>query len=118
MKYPVIAAALSLAMCGALAQDTRLSPDEIRAAWVGKKVLAQTSRGAQFEFRMMADGSATVSGGVNDTGTWRLNETGYCATWQKIRGGKEGCLTVVRKGDKTLVLNADGSTNTEVLKVE
>jgi hypothetical protein len=102
----------------AQAQDTRLSPEEIKSSWVGKKVLAQTMKGAQIEMRLVADGTATLGGGFTDSGTWRLNDTGYCATWQKIRGGKEACLTVVRRGDKMFVLNADGSMNTEILKVE
>jgi hypothetical protein len=118
VKYAVIAAALAMSAGTALAQDARMSPEDIKSAWVGKKVQAQTIKGVQIEMRLATDGSATLGGGFTDSGKWRLTDTGYCATWQKIRGGKEACLTVVRRGEKTLVLNPDGSTNTEVLKVE
>jgi hypothetical protein len=120
LKYAVAFAAIAVAATSSsvFAQDTRLSPDEIKAAWVGKKVVAQTAKGVNIEMRLATDGTATLGGGFTDSGHWRLSDTGYCATWQRIRGGKEGCLTVVRRGDKMFVLNADGSTNTEILKVE
>jgi len=118
VKYAVAFAALAVVASSTLAQDARLSPEEIKAAWVGKKVVAQTVKGVAIEMRLAPDGTATLGGGFTDAGHWRLTDTGYCATWRKIRGGKEGCLTVVRRGDKTFVLNADGSTNSEILKVE
>ena len=117
MKQALIALAITAVAAAAFAQDARMSPDAIKAAWVGKKVQAQTPKGVPLELRLVADGTASVSGGVNDTGTWRLTDTGYCATWQKLRGGKEGCFTVERRGTGTFVINADGSVNTEVLRV-
>lgn len=103
----------------AAAQDTRLSPDQIKAAWVGKKVFGKAGNGAPLELKMKDDGTAEVTvGNFYDRGKWRLTETGYCAQWYKLRAGKEACLTVVRRGEATLVLNEDGSTNTEILRIE
>lgn len=118
MKFAIIAAAIGLGATAALAQDVRLTPDEIKAAWTGKKVLAQSVRGGALELRLTADGKAALGGAMSDTGSWRLNETGYCATWLKIRAGKEACFTVVRRGTQTFVLNPDGSVNTEIVRIE
>ncbi len=111
---------LAGAPLGAIAQDQPMTPQEISAAWVGKKVFARVhSSGAPIELSLKADGSASVLVGPNaDTGTWRLWENGYCATWQRLRGGREGCLTVVRRGPMLLVLNADQSINAEILRVD
>ena len=102
----------------AFAQDVAVPPQEIKAKWVGKKIFARATTGQLIEFSIMPDGTASVSAGnFNDTGTWRLSENGYCTKWQKIRAGTEGCLTVVHRGGDTLVLNADGSVNTQILRV-
>ena len=52
-----------------------------------------------------------------DVGKWRLSETGYCVTWDKIRSGQEACFTVVRDGTSIRVLNSDQSPSAEVLRI-
>ncbi len=103
------------------AQDAVMTPEEIQSAWAGKTVVAMIasgpSMGKAVELQLKADGSAELTGSFADTGTWRLSDKGYCATWKKIRAGKEGCFTVVRKGSELHVLNADGSPNTTVTAV-
>ena len=103
------------------AQDGRLSPQDIQAAWVGKTVVgiigSGPSAGNSIEFKMNADGTAAVSGAAVDTGTWRLSELGYCATWKKIRSGQERCFTVIRKGSEQQVINPDGSVNTKLTQI-
>ena len=115
-----IALCALVAACGAAwAQDQAVSPDEIRSTWVGKKIFARSGSGALLDFSMMADGSASVSAGnTNDTGVWHLTPTGYCAKWQKLRGGQEACFTVVRRGSDVLVLNPDGSLSAQILRVQ
>jgi len=105
----------------AMAQDGPLSPQDIQAAWVGKTVVGTIGSGPAVgkpvEFTMNADGTASVAGAAVDTGTWRLSDQGYCATWKKLRGGQERCFTVVRKGTELTVINPDGSVNTAVSQV-
>ncbi|MDZ7589446.1 MAG: hypothetical protein U5L05_01880 [Rubrivivax sp.] len=52
----------------------------------------------------------------SDTGIWRLNESGYCARWQKIRKGEERCFTVRTELGQTVVLNPDGSPSATVVR--
>ena len=105
----------------AQAQDAMLSPADIQSQWVGKTVFVKVANGAlagrTLSLQLKANGTGQLGQAFQDTGVWRLSETGYCATWTKIRGGQEGCLTVVVKGGQTQVLNADGSLNSTVTEV-
>ena len=99
------------------AQDVQYPPDDIKAKWAGHKIFARTANGQLTDLELNADGTASVAvGNFADTGTWRLWEKGYCAKWQKIRGGQEACLTVVRRGSDIVVLNPDGTLNSQVLR--
>jgi hypothetical protein len=105
----------------ALAQDGAMSPQAIESAWVGKTVIGTIGSGPlvgkQMQLTMKRDGSITIDGAVVDTGTWRLSDQGYCATWKKIRAGQERCFTVVRKGTEQVVNNPDGSLNSTVTEI-
>ncbi len=104
----------------ALAQEAEqiVSGEELRRLWVGKKVFARSPTGGLVDFHMRADGTTQLSmTSMNDTGTWRPTETGYCATWQRIRAGQERCFTVVKRGGTTYVLNPDKSISVEVLRI-
>ena len=109
-----------LAVMPAGAQDGPLSPQEIQAKWVGKTMVgiigSGPTAGSTIEFTMNTDGTAAVSGPAVDTGTWRLSEQGYCATWKVIRGGQERCFTIIRKGTEQHVINPDGSLSTKVMQ--
>lgn len=67
--------------------------------------------------KMKLDGSIAIDGAIADTGTWRLSDNGYCATWKKIRSGQERCFVVVQKGAEQHVFNPDGTLNTVVSQV-
>ena len=113
-----IALALVFAAVPVAAQDFQLTPEEVRTTISNKKLFGRGSNGALVDVAFREDGSATVSAGsLNDSGTWRITETGYCATWKVIRQGKEGCFTLVRRGGTLYVLNADGSVNTQILRI-
>jgi hypothetical protein len=120
-KYAAMAASVLLAWLPARAQDGPVSPQEIQANRVGKTAVGVVgsgpAAGKPVDFTMNADGSASVSGAAVDSGTWRLSEQGYCATWKRIRNGQERCFTVVRKGTEFLVVNPDGSLNTTVSQI-
>ncbi|MRD46629.1 hypothetical protein GHT07_05030 [Caenimonas koreensis DSM 17982] len=102
----------------AVAQEQAWTGEQIKAAWVGKKVFGRSATGGLIDFHMRADGTATVAtGNLVDSGTWRAIEAGYCATWKKIRAGEERCFKVVNRNGKVLVLNPDGAIGTEILNV-
>ncbi len=102
----------------AVAQDSPMSPDEIKQTWVDKKVFSRAPSGAFMDFYIRSNGSAEVTAANwSDTGTWRLSEHGYCTTWKKIRPGSERCFTVMKQGTSVVVLNPDQSVAAEVLKV-
>ena len=118
----LLGAVIAVAGLGlAHAQDTSLTSDDIRAAWLDKTVvgtlMSGPMAGKSIDFQLKSDGTATLSGAVTDTGTWRMPGQGYCATWAKIRAGQERCFTVVRKGADTLVINPDGSVSTTITAV-
>ena len=105
----------SLFLClalNAMAQDATISGKEIQESWVGKTLIGTTSGGAPVAMKLMADGTATLSVGRNyDTGTWRIDENGYCTTWKTIRAGQERCFTTRKAGTGVTVLNPDGSVS-------
>lgn len=118
MYRPLLAALAALAMTPAVAQDAVLSPEEIKAKIVGKKLFVRTSGGALVDFVLHADGTATADAGNNrrDTGTWRLNDTGYCTVWRYTRQGQEACFRIVRRGTDTVILGAEGNVDSQILR--
>ena len=105
-------------MTASVAQDSLMTPNEIKAAWVDKKVFSRSPTGGLFDFFLFSNGSAEVAGSSwHDSGTWRLSDNGYCTTWKKIRAGVERCFTVVKKGSTVVVFNPDNSVAAEVLKI-
>ena len=102
----------------AFAQDQAMTGEQVKAALVGKKVFGRSTSGGLVDFYMRADGTSEVAvGNLRDTGVWRITDNGYCNTWKTIRGGREGCFTVVKRGDKITILNTDGSVGTEILRI-
>ncbi len=108
MKKLLILISLLTAVLSVQAGDY-LKPEEVRALLVGKKVLGRISSGAMFEFQMNEDGTASTSAAGGDTGKWRLNDEGYCTSWDKIRKGTEMCFKVTkRKLGQHFVVYPDG----------
>jgi hypothetical protein len=98
------ATALSLAF-GATAiaapAATRLAPADIQKAFFGgQPFTAATPSGVAFKMTFTADGKMAREpagrAGVKDSGTWKLDKTGFCTTW---KGGKPNCFTLVTAGD-------------------
>src|SRR4051794_31223801 len=90
------------ATTAALAAGTKVSPPDIKATFgTGMPFNASSATGsARFAFVLKPDGTATrTSKGTHETtvsGTWRVNDTGYCTKW----GSKatEQCYTVEKSG--------------------
>ncbi|MCU0813553.1 MAG: hypothetical protein MUC32_04245 [Burkholderiaceae bacterium] len=103
-----------------VAQEDSWPPERIKSEWVGKKVFSRAANGQLADFWLKEDGSAEValSSGFSDTGQWRLSDTGYCAKWQKIRGGEERCFTVRNRMGQVQVFNPDGSVNATIIRVQ
>lgn len=108
------------ALCTAVpatAQQDDWTPEKIRSEWVGKKLLVRGSNGQLMDLWFRADGAIEIAGNnFSDSGTWRLNESGYCAKWQRIRNGEERCFTVRTTLGQTVVFNPDGSPSGTVVR--
>jgi hypothetical protein len=103
------------------AQSGLLSPKDIQTTWVGKTMVGTVgtgpAAGKPIEFTMNLDGTTVLAGVSIDTGTWRLSESGYCVTWEKLRSGQERCFTIIRKGTDYLVNNPDGSLSATITEL-
>lgn len=113
-------AALPLALLPPAAQAQAVSPEEIKSTWVGKPLSGTAGNGRSFILTFAADGTVTISGeAANDSGTWRLSDTGYCATWKVIRQGQERCFTARKLGNGEIrVINPDGSTSGHIAPIQ
>ncbi len=77
---------------------------------VGQTVRAISPTGSIMVITYGADGKSAIdvnNGGFTDTGVYKVNGTGYCATWTKIHDGKEHCYLVIKDGNVYLIANAD-----------
>ena len=105
-----VATLLVLLPAGAAhAQSAPVAPAEIRDKWTGRTLQGRTPGGAAVSMTFGADGKAALAGAATDAGTWRVSESGYCTTWNRIRAGQERCFTVRRAGGRIEVFNPDGS---------
>ena len=103
---------LAIGSASAWSQDKPMTGQEIQDQWAGRELVGNATTGARLFLRLEKDGTATVAAGnLNDTGTWRTHDNGYCATWVKIRAGEERCFTVIKSGSTYKVLNPDGSVS-------
>jgi hypothetical protein len=91
-------------------QGTPMTPKEITTDLVGKSWVGKMSNGSETTQTVNADGTIQISGGLNDRGRWRMSDNGYCATWNRMRHGAEGCYTIDRTPSGHYVIRrADGS---------
>ena len=101
------------------AQDGPITGKEIQDTWVGKDLIGSTASGTKVLMRLEQDGKATLlAGNTNDSGTWRLNDAGYCTTWKTIRAGQERCFTVTRAATVFKVANPDGSPSGQFTSIK
>lgn len=112
--------AISLALVAPLASAQAVTPKEIQETWVGKTLNGMTGNNRSFSMVLGADGVITISGeAANDTGTWRLSDSGYCTTWKTIRAGQERCFTVLRlMSGEMRVINPDGSVSGHINRIQ
>lgn len=119
IRFGTILLALS-SLLPMAASAQAVSPKEIEESWVDKSLRGSTAAGRTFVMKLQRGGVISISGdAANDTGSWRLSESGYCTTWKTIRAGQERCFTARRaaNGDIT-VYNPDGSTSGYISMVQ
>jgi hypothetical protein len=78
-----------------------MAPSDIKATFFnGEPFTASTPGGTKFRMTFTPDGKMTreplAESGSKSTGTWKLNATGFCTTWQRAQ---PSCFTVIPKGD-------------------
>jgi hypothetical protein len=102
------------------AQDAvAVGPDEVKKALVGKVWRVELPNGAPAVEHFNADGTAEISGGLTDAGTWRLWEQGYCTQWRRMRHGQERCFTLDRTADgKYRIYKPDGEISMTIVGFE
>ena len=102
--------AAALLAAGSAAAASSLTPQDIKATFGTGKPFAATSSGGQvYTFVLKPDGSATQAPkGSNTTivtGTWRVNDKGYCSKWGT---NAEHCYLVEKNGARYDVRDGTG----------
>ena len=97
---PLAVLSILLIGSGAFAAEP-MAASEIKATFFnGQSFTASTPGGTKFTMTFTPDGKMTREplgqSGSKNTGTWKLNATGFCTTWQHA---KPSCFTVIPKGD-------------------
>ncbi len=123
MKRPAIGTLiLTVISCGAMASElddaiakgaARLAGDELTALYSGHTWTGKTAQGTDFSQKLSADGTAVLTfKGKDDAGKWRVDGNKGCASWTKLRNGKEACVAIMRMPDGTYAaFHEDGSLN-------
>ncbi len=91
----------SVAPCLAAPAATRLAPADIQKTFFnGQPFTSATPSNIKFKMLFAADGKMSREpvgkAGVKDSGTWKLDKTGFCTTW---KGSKPNCFTLVTNGE-------------------
>lgn len=98
---PALLLAIVAGAAGLRAQDSRA----IFQSWIGKTLDVEVPNSSdKVTVVFHADGTASMTGSRSDTGKWRLDETGYCASWRVMRAGREACFTIVPMGGSFLLV--------------
>jgi hypothetical protein len=97
---PLAAVSILLTGSAAFAAEA-MAPGDIKATFFnGQSFTASTPGGTKFKMTFTPDGKITreplAQSGSKNTGTWKLNATGFCTTWQHA---KPSCFTVIPKGE-------------------
>ena len=108
MRPILVAPAAVLLMLAPLAAQT-LTGSDLKAAVSGKSGTWQSKDGkVSGTVSYAANGTARTTGNfgafTEDAGVWSIRGDKLCATWKKVRGGKEACFSVKRLPDGRLDL--------------
>ena len=108
--------ATTLAISARAQEAVPVGPDEVQRELVGKVWNVELPNGRPAVEHFNADGTVTITGGLNDRGTWRLWESGYCTQWYRMRNGAERCFTLDRTTDgKYRIYKPDGEISMTIV---
>ena len=98
---PLAVASILLVYGSAAFAAEQMAPSDIKATFFnGQSFTTSTPGGTKFTMTFTPDGKMTreslAESGSKNTGTWKLNATGFCTTWQHA---KPSCFTVIPKGE-------------------
>jgi hypothetical protein len=112
MKTPSAVVSWLFCLSSTVYAQTMLTPEQVKSEMAGYAMLAKTNQGQVFDFTMLANGTIKTDSFGGDKGVWRLSADGYCATWDKIRAGKEACFQISKPLLNLIVHGADGNFST------
>ena len=97
---PFALACILFTASAAFAADP-MAPGDIQATFFnGQPFTASTPSGTKFKMTFTSDGKVmrepVAQSGTRIGGTWKLNKTGFCTTWQHA---KTNCFTIVADGE-------------------
>jgi hypothetical protein len=120
MRSAIMACALvmgSITSMSAWGQEAvPVGPEEVQRELVGKVWNVELPNGRPAVEHFNADGTVTITGGLNDRGYWRLSENGYCTQWFRMRNGAERCFTLDKTADgKYRVYKPDGEISMTII---
>jgi hypothetical protein len=100
LRVGLVLAVILLGASAALTAEP-MAPNEIKATFFnGQPFTAVSPSGAKFKMIFAPDGKMTrealEQAGKGSAGTWKLNATGFCITWDHA---KPNCFTVIPSGE-------------------
>ena len=100
LRVGLVLAVILLGVRAALTAEP-MAPNEIKATFFnGQPFTALSPSGAKFKMTFTPDGKmnreALEQVGKGSAGTWKLNATGFCTTWEHA---KPNCFTVIPSGE-------------------
>jgi hypothetical protein len=89
-----------------------MAPGDIQATFFnGQPFTATTPSGTKFKMTFTSDGKVmrepVAQSGTRIGGTWKLNKTGFCTTWQHA---KTNCFTIVPDGENKWSIRRTATT--------
>ncbi len=113
MRKLALSAGLAVGLIGGnvFADHGQITGAALEDLFAGATAHGKTSKGVNYTTKFNPDGSVKLDAisGFKDSGKWRLNGNAYCATWKKVRKGKDACWEVFHKaGDDYHLKTTDG----------
>lgn len=110
---------LAITSSGAMADQGRISTDELRRLVPGATLKGTVANGETFEGTYFRNGTMAIHTHDDaDTGTWEFEDDTICLTWKTWRQGKRYCIYWGRTADGYASYYLDGRLSTRFAIVE
>jgi hypothetical protein len=101
LRFTAIILTLLIGTTAAFAAGAKMKPAEIQAAFfTGQPFTASAPSGTKFKMVFTPDGKTTREPigktGAKGTGTWKLNDDGFCTSWTASKGSN--CYSLAPDG--------------------